>query len=211
MMRGQLITFEGGEGGGKSTQLPLAAAYLREQGLEVITTREPGGTQIGEAIRGVLLNPDLPPMHPDTELLLMFAARNEHIQSAILPALAQGTWVLCDRFTDATYAYQGFGRGLDQARIAQLETWVQGVLRPDHILLFDLTVKTGMQRAKKRGAMDRFEQESYDFFERIRVGYLERAKTYSQQYRIVNAEQALEHVTQQMIQYLDEFIAEVGQ
>ena len=208
MMRGLFITFEGGEGGGKSTQLPLAAEYLRGRGIEVITTREPGGTVVGESIRGVLLNPDLPNMHPDTELLLMFAARNEHIQRTILPALAQGHWVLCDRFTDATYAYQGFGRGLDQARIAQLEHWVQGILRPDHTLLFDLEVTIGMERAKKRGAMDRFEQEQLAFFERIRVGYLARAQNYPQQYRIINATHSLEQVTQQMTRYLDAFIAD---
>lgn len=211
MKQGVFITFEGGEGGGKSTQLIQAAEYLRAKGIEVVTTREPGGTTVGESIRGVLLNPDLPAMHPDTELLLMFAARNEHIQRTILPALAVGKWVLCDRFTDATYAYQGFGRGLDQERIAQLEMWVQGALLPNHTLLFDLEVKVGMSRAQKRAALDRFEQEKLEFFERIRAGYLSRAKQYSDQYRIVNAEQTIENVTQQMTDYLDEFIAEVGQ
>lgn len=210
MKRGLFITFEGGEGGGKSTQLPIAAEYLRQQGIAVITTREPGGTVVGESIRAVLLNPQLPAMHPDTELLLMFAARNEHIQRTILPALNQGQWVLCDRFTDATYAYQGFGRGLNQDRIAELETWVQGVLRPDHTLLFDLAVGIGMGRAKKRGAADRFEQEQLAFFERIRAGYLARAQQYPQQYRIVQAEHSLEQVTAQMLHYLDEFMAEVG-
>jgi dTMP kinase len=209
MKPGLFITFEGGEGGGKSTQLPIAAEYLRNKGIEVITTREPGGTTVGESIRGVLLNPDLPAMHPDTELLLMFAARNEHIHRTILPALKEGKWVLCDRFTDATYAYQGFGRALDQNRIAQLETWVQSTLRPDHTLLFDLDVKTGMSRAKKRGAMDRFEQEQLAFFERIRAGYLTRAKQYAQQYRLINAEYSVSEVTEQMRQYLDEFMAEV--
>ncbi|MBK8454497.1 MAG: dTMP kinase [Thiofilum sp.] len=210
MKRGLFITFEGGEGGGKSTQLPIAAEYLRQQGIAVIMTREPGGTVVGESIRAVLLNPELPAMHPDTELLLMFAARNEHIQRTILPALNQGQWVLCDRFTDATYAYQGFGRGLNQDRIAKLETWVQGVLRPDHTLLFDLAVDIGMGRAKKRGAADRFEQEHLAFFERIRAGYLARAQQYPQQYRIVQAEHSLEQVTAQMLHYLDEFMAEVG-
>lgn len=198
MSQGLFITFEGSEGAGKSSNLEWAADYLREQGKTVITTREPGGTEVSEAIRGVLLSTELPAMHSDTELLLMFAARNEHIQRKIKPALAQGTWVLCDRFTDASYAYQGYGRGLSLERIATLETWVQGALRPDATFLFDLDIAIGMQRAKARSAADRFEQEELAFFERVRQGYLTRAKERSQQYRVLDASQTLEQVRSQL-------------
>lgn len=202
-MSGRFITFEGSEGAGKSTNLQWAADYLRQQGLEVITTREPGGTDISEAIRGVLLSTELPAMHADTELMLMFAARNEHLQCKIIPALAAGKWVLCDRFTDASYAYQGYGRGLSLDRIEALETWVQGSLRPDHTLLFDLDIQIGMQRAKSRGETDRFEQEQMEFFERIRQGYLTRAEQYSQQYHVLDASQTLEQVRDQLKTVLD--------
>lgn len=198
MSQGLFITFEGSEGAGKSSNLEWAADYLREQGKTVITTREPGGTEVGEAVRQVLLSTKLPAMHSDTELLLMFAARNEHIQQKIKPALEQGVWVLCDRFTDASYAYQGYGRGLSLERIAQLETWVQGTLRPDATFLFDLDIAIGMQRAKARSAADRFEQEELAFFERIRQGYLTRAQVLPQQYRVLDASQALEQVRDQL-------------
>ncbi|MGB3917322.1 dTMP kinase [Thiothrix litoralis] len=208
MKRGVFISLEGGEGAGKSTNATWLADYLRSQGKTVLVTREPGGTEVAEAIREVLLSPGLPGMNADTELLLMFAARNEHLQSKILPALGQGTWVICDRFTDATYAYQGYGRGISLARIAELEHWVQGNLRPDYVILFDLDVATGMARAQARGRADRFEQEHVAFFERIRVGYQERAQQSPQRYPIINAAQSLEQVRQQLQAVAERIVAE---
>lgn len=209
MSRGLFITLEGGEGAGKSTNALWLADYLRERGKTVLVTREPGGTEIAEAIRGLLLSPDLPAMHSDTELLLMFAARNEHLQRKILPALAQGMWVICDRFTDATYAYQGFGRGIDQQRIAQLEAWVQGELRPDYVLLFDLDVETGMARAQARGRADRFEQEHSAFFEKIRAGYQQRAAQHPERYPIINAGLPLVQVQARLQQIMEQILAQM--
>ena len=208
MTRGVFITLEGGEGAGKSTNASWLADYLRSCGKTVLVTREPGGTEVAEAIRAVLLSPDLPGMNADTELLLMFAARNEHLHTKILPALEQGTWVICDRFTDATYAYQGYGRGISLARIAELERWVQGDLRPDYIILFDLDVSTGMARAQARGRADRFEQEHMAFFERIRAGYQERARQLPQRYPIINAGETLVQVRQQLQQVAERIVAE---
>lgn len=210
-VQGLFITLEGGEGAGKTTSRAYISEFLRQQGIEVLETREPGGTEVSEAIRHVLLDSSLPSMHPDTELLLMFAARHEHLQTKIIPALQAGTWVICDRFTDATYAYQGYGRGLDQQRIAALETWVQGSLRPDYTLLFDIDVPTGMQRVRARSqqlavSADRFEQEKVDFFERIRAGYLERAQQYPQRYKLINASASLEQVQQQLAEILKSII-----
>lgn len=206
-LRGMFLTLEGGEGAGKTTSRAYISHFLKQQGLSVLETREPGGTEVSEAIRNVLLDSTLPNMHADTELLLMFAARNQHLQKKILPALQAGTWVVCDRFTDATYAYQGYGRGLNQQRIATLETWVQGSLRPDYTILFDIDVSTGMQRVKERSkelsiTADRFEQEKVDFFERIRAGYLKRAEQYPKQYRVIDAAQNLEQVQQQLADIL---------
>ncbi|MEZ5477819.1 MAG: dTMP kinase [Thiolinea sp.] len=191
---GCFITLEGGEGAGKTTHLQTLMDCLQAQGIAAIATREPGGTLAGEQIRRVLLDPELPAMHADTELLLMFAARNEHLQQRILPALAQGTWVVCDRFTDATYAYQGYGRGLALERITALETWVQGETRPDHTVLLDIDVATGMQRVQQRSAdagivQDRFEREQGDFYERIRQGYRQQAARYPERFHVVNAAQ----------------------
>ena len=208
MTRGVFITLEGGEGAGKSTNASWLADYLRSCGKTVLVTREPGGTEVAEAIREVLLSPDLPGMNADTELLLMFAARNEHLHTKILPALAQGTWVICDRFTDATYAYQGYGRGISLSRIAELERWVQGEVRPDYVILFDLDVSTGMARAQARGRADRFEQEHVAFFERIRAGYQERAKQLPQRYPIINAGETLIQVRQQLQQVAERIVAE---
>jgi dTMP kinase len=206
MKRGIFITLEGGEGAGKSTNVQWLADYLRSHGKTVLVTREPGGTEVGEAIREVLLSADLPGMHSDTELLLMFAARNEHMQKKILPALEQGTWVICDRFTDATYAYQGYGRGVPLSRIGELERWVQGDLRPDYVILFDLDVATGMARAQARGRADRFEQEHMAFFERIRHGYQQRAAQAPARYPIVNAGNPLEQVREQLQPFVDEIL-----
>lgn len=208
MQRGKFITLEGGEGAGKSTNAAWLADYLRTHGKETVVTREPGGTEVSEAIREVLLSPELPAMHADTELLLMFAARNEHLQKKILPALEQGAWVICDRFTDATYAYQGYGRHISLQRIAELEQWVQGDLRPDYVILFDLDVATGMSRAQARGRADRFEQEQAEFFERIRQGYLERAQQTPAKYPIVDAAQPLEQVRMQLQQVIERILAE---
>ena len=167
-VRGQFITFEGTEGVGKSTQLTNAADTLAGLGVDYIVTREPGGTPMAEAVRELLLAPRDEPVNEITELLLMFAARAQHLHTRILPALEQGQWVLCDRFTDATFAYQGGGRGVPEERIALLETLVQGDIRPDHVIVLDAPVDTGMARARKRGDLDRFEQEDLEFFQRIR-------------------------------------------
>lgn len=202
-MSGVFITFEGVEGGGKTTNIHFIAERLKKEGKQILVTREPGGTDVGEAIRDILLSKKLPAMHQETELLLMFAARAEHLQKKILPALAQGVWVLCDRFTDASYAYQGGGRGIEIERIATLERWVQGECRPDYTFLFDLDAKTGLSRAKNRGETDRFEQEDIDFFNRIRAKYLQMAEQHSHRYRIINAEYDLLQVQGQISEKLN--------
>jgi dTMP kinase len=191
---GLFITLEGPEGAGKSTNRDYLAARLREQGLDVVLTREPGGTPLAERIRELLLAPSDETMHSDTELLLMFAARAQHLARVIRPALARGAVVLCDRFTDATYAYQGGGRGVSIDRIATLETFVQGGLRPDLTLVFDLPVEIGLARAAARGRLDRFEQEGLAFFEAVRQAYLQRAGREPQRYRLLDAAQSLEAV-----------------
>lgn len=193
--RGQFITFEGTEGVGKSTQIALAAETLRAQGVEVEVTREPGGTPLAEDIRQLLLTPRDEVMQDTTELLLVFAARAQHLHRKILPALNAGTWVLCDRFTDATFAYQGAGRGLPVDDIATLEALVQKSVRPDHVIVLDAPVETGMARATKRGALDRFEQEEVAFFERIRQCYLARADEFPGNYHVIDAARTLEAVT----------------
>nr|WP_298172759.1 dTMP kinase [uncultured Pseudomonas sp.] len=195
-MSGLFITLEGPEGAGKSTNRDYLATRLGELGIEVLLTREPGGTPLAERIRELLLAPSDEPMAADTELLLVFAARAQHLAQVIRPALARGCVVLCDRFTDATYAYQGGGRGLSQARIATLENFVQGELRPDLTLVFDLPVEIGLARAAARGQLDRFEREARSFFEAVRQTYLQRAAAEPQRYRIVDAAQPLEQVQQ---------------
>jgi dTMP kinase len=208
-MSGVLITFEGVEGGGKTTNIQLIAKLLKKAGKQTVLTREPGGTEVGEAIRDILLSTQLPTMHQDTELLLMFAARAEHLQQKILPALAEGKWVLCDRFTDASYAYQGGGRGIITERIAILEQWVQAEFRPQHTFLFDLDAETGLGRVKRRGETDRFEQEDIDFFNRIRAKYLEMAKQYSERYHIIQAQHELPHVQKQVTNVLNKIISRI--
>ncbi|SDH45332.1 dTMP kinase [Pseudomonas panipatensis] len=193
-MSGLFITLEGPEGAGKSTNREYLAALLRERGVEVQLTREPGGTPLAERIRELLLAPSDEPMAVDTELLLMFAARAQHIAQVILPALARGAVVLCDRFTDATYAYQGGGRGVPESRIAELERFVQGDLRPDLTLVFDLPVEVGLARAAARGRLDRFEQEDRGFFEAVRQAYLARAAASPARYRVLDAAQPLSAV-----------------
>lgn len=193
-MTGLFITLEGPEGAGKSTNREYLAERLREQGIDVLLTREPGGTPLAERIRELLLDPSDEPMAADAELLLVFAARAQHLQQVIRPALAKGSVVLCDRFTDATYAYQGGGRGLSIERIAQLEQFVQGELRPDLTLIFDLPVEIGLARAAARGRLDRFEQEGRGFFEAVRQAYLQRAEQAPQRYRVLDAGQTLAQV-----------------
>ncbi|MBD1588883.1 dTMP kinase [Pseudomonas typographi] len=193
-MNGLFITLEGPEGAGKTTNREYLAARLREAGLAVVLTREPGGTALAERIRELLLATASEPMSIDTELLLMFAARAQHLQQVIRPALSRGDVVLCDRFTDATYAYQGGGRGIAPARIATLEQFVQGELRPDLTLLFDLPVETGLARAAARGQLDRFEREGRAFFEAVRQAYLDRAAASPVRYRIIDAGRPLPQV-----------------
>jgi len=201
---GLFITFEGVEGAGKTTNIAFIADKLQQAGHEILLTREPGGTTTGEAIREILISKDLPEMHYTTELLLMFAARAEHLHRKIIPALEQGKWVLCDRFTDASYAYQGAGRGIDSSKISQLETFVQGDLRPDYTFLFDLEADIGLSRAQSRGETDRFEQQHIDFFNRVRNQYLKMAEADKKRYRIINAQHDLETVQQQISKVLEE-------
>lgn len=200
---GKFLTIEGGEGVGKTTNIEFIQQYLISQGIELVSTREPGGTPLAEKIRGLLLDPTNKGMAHDCELLLMFAARAEHLEQVIKPALEKGAWVLCDRFTDATYAYQGGGRGLSKQRIAELEQLVQGELRPDMTIILDVPVEIGMARASDRGALDRFEQEEMAFFERVRQSYLERAAQAPQRYAVVDASVPLEQVQGQIGTVLD--------
>ncbi|WP_144822107.1 dTMP kinase [Marinobacter piscensis] len=204
-VRGQFITFEGTEGVGKSTQIANAAATLKKLGVEYRITREPGGTPMAESIRELLLEQRDEPVSEVTELLLMFAARAQHLHTVILPALEAGQWVLCDRFTDATFAYQGGGRGVPRERIEMLESLVQGELRPDHVLLLDAPVETGMTRARCRGELDRFEQEAVPFFQRIRDTYLARAAADPERYSVVDAAAPLEEVSAQVSQLMCKF------
>ena len=205
-MSGRLVTVDGGEGAGKTTQMGFMREYLERRGCRVVVTREPGGTSLGEEIRGLLLGHRDGGMTLAAEILLMFAARAEHLERVIRPALAAGCWVLCDRFTDATYAYQGGGRGLPLERIAVLEEWVQGELRPDLTLLLDVPVATGLMRAGRRGVADRFEREDVDFFERVRAIYLERATHEPDRCRVVDASQSVEAVRAEVETVLAEWL-----
>jgi len=193
-MTGRFITIEGGEGAGKSTAQTFLADKLTAQGISVLQTREPGGTPLAEAIRRNLLSVDEEAPVEMAELLLVFAARAQHLAKVIEPALEQGQWVLCDRFTDATYAYQGAGRGLSAALIGKLEALVQGDRRPDTVILLDMPPQIGLARAKARGALDRFEQEGQVFFERVRQGYLERAAAFPDRYVVIDAAEELSEV-----------------
>ncbi len=197
-MKGKFITVEGIEGVGKTTNIDFIHQQLQAAGRDVVLTREPGGTPLGEAIRGLLLDPVYTGMDSTCELQLMFAARAEHLAKVVWPALEQGQWVLCDRFTDATYAYQGGGRGIDGGVIARLEELVQGDFRPDLTLLLDVPVEIGLARASKRGALDRFEQEKVAFFERVRNAYLEMAQRSPDRYRVIDASLPLNDVQNQI-------------
>lgn len=206
--RGRFITMEGVEGVGKTTNMEFIAEYLQASGKPLIVTREPGGTHLGEEIRALLLGHRDEGMDSSTELLLMFAARAEHLQQVIIPAIEKGDWVLCDRFTDATYAYQGGGRGIDLQRIEVIENWVQGDLRPDLIILLDLPVDIGLQRAGDRSEPDRFETEHRDFFEKVRNVYMNMADAHPQRYRVIDASKSLEEVQRQIRQVLDDYLEE---
>lgn len=205
--RGLFITVEGGEGVGKSTNIAFLEKQLAGRGVDLVVTREPGGSSLGERVRQLLLAVDEEAIDAMAELLLVFAARAQHISTLIEPTLAAGKWVLCDRFTDATYAYQCGGRGIDRAAVSALEQLVQGELRPDCTLLLDAPVSTGMARAQGRGELDRFEREELAFFERVRATYLELAQTSSGRYRIIDASQPLETVQQQLLKVCDELTA----
>ena len=196
-MRGKFITLEGIDGAGKSTHLAWLAEVFRQHGSVVHVTREPGGTGLGEKLRRLLLDPENP-MHAETEVMLMFAARREHLDRVIEPALARGDWVVCDRFTDASFAYQGGGRGVEWARLAQLEEWTQRGLQPDLTLLFDLAPEIGRKRASGARNADRFEQEQDDFYRRVREAYLRRAREAPSRIRVIDASQSVAHIRQQL-------------
>jgi dTMP kinase len=194
MIRGKFITLEGVEGVGKTTNLAFIKDYLEQHNIAVVVTREPGGTKLAEKIRQLLLDKKSEAISEQAELLMMFAARAQHIKHVIEPALAQGQWVLCDRFTDATYAYQGGGRGMKISTIKQLEDLVQGSLRPDLTLLLDAPVEIGMARVRDRGALDRFELEKISFFESVRRAYLLQAELNPERIKLIKANQALINV-----------------
>ena len=192
-MGGRFLTLEGIDGAGKSSHLTWIAEHLRARGATVCITREPGGTALGERLRSLLLDPQQQVSH-ETEALLMFAARNEHLAAVIRPALARGEWVLCDRFTDATFAYQGYGRGIPLQRLEILEQWVHGDLQPDLTLYFDVPIEVARERLDAARAADRFEQEKADFFSRVREGYLSRARQYPGRIRVLDSSVPLERV-----------------
>jgi dTMP kinase len=189
-MDGLFITVEGIDGAGKTTHLEWLVAYFKARNRPVVATREPGGTPLGEALRRLLLDSDHS-IHAETEALLLFAARREHLDRVILPALAKGQVVVCDRFTDATFAYQGWGRGVSPARLEILEQWVQGGLQPDLTLFFDVPVDVGHERMVRDRAPDRFEREPADFFERARAGYLDRAARYPGRFRVIDSTRSI--------------------
>jgi dTMP kinase len=195
-MRGKFITLEGVDGAGKSTHLSWLVNHLRAQGHNIVQTREPGGTPLGEKLRELLLHE---PMHLETEALLMFAARREHLERVIKPAVARGDWVVCDRFTDASFAYQGGGRGLSSEKLSQLENWVQDGFQPDLTLLFDLPIDIAAQRmAGAARQLDRFEQEKADFHQRVRDAYLTRAAQMPARVKVIDSRQTPEHIQKQL-------------
>lgn len=206
--RGKFISLEGGEGAGKSTLLAGLRAYLERHGVALVQTREPGGTAVGEAVRAIVLDPALSGLAAETELLLMFASRAQLVREVIGPALATGQWVLCDRFADASYAYQGGGRGQPAERIAELERWACAGVKPDLTLLLDLPVATGRARAAGRGDADRIEVEADAFFERVRASYRERAVAEPARFRVIDASQSPAAVLQAAIQALAPWFGE---
>ncbi len=205
--RGLFITLEGGEGAGKSTAMSFLESHLEEAGIDLLCTREPGGTRLGETLRATLLTADETPIDATAELLMIFAARAQHLQELIRPALEAGQWVLCDRFTDATYAYQGRGRGLGDAPVAILEDLVQQDLRPDVTVLLDVPADVGLARARGRGVLDRFEQEDMAFFARVRDAYLSRARRGGGRYRVIDASADLDAVQDALQATVDALLA----
>lgn len=205
-MAGRFITLEGGEGVGKTTNIAFIQSLLEGNNISVLLTREPGGTALAERLRELLLDKEQEAIAEQAELLMMFAARAQHIKHVIKPALAQGIWVLCDRFTDATYAYQGGGRNMSYSSISWLESFVQGDLRPDLTLLLDAPIQIGMNRAGQRGALDRFELEKMTFFEQVRQAYLSIAEQQPERVKIIDATTCLENVQTQIKQVLTPFI-----
>lgn len=191
MNKAKFITFEGVDGAGKSTHLEWFANALRQHGIDLLVTREPGGTPLGERLREILLNHE---MHAETEAMLMFAARREHVELVIRPALQRGTWVISDRFSDASFAYQGGGRGVSVEKLEQLEQWVHADLQPDLTLLFDIPIEIARQRLANNVSLDRFEQEQGSFFEKVRQAYLARSQKTPQRFAVVHAEQSREEV-----------------
>ncbi|WP_415891388.1 dTMP kinase [Neptuniibacter sp. SY11_33] len=205
-VKGRFITVEGTEGVGKSTNIEYLCQLLRDRGIEIILTREPGGTPLAEELRELLLSPRDECVSEDTELLLMFAARAQHIENIIRPALERGAWVISDRFTDATYAYQGGGRDVDLEHIAMLERIVQHGLHPDMTLLLDLDVEIGLQRASKRSEPDRFEQEKLDFFHKVRNMYLSRAAAEPNRFSVIDASKSIPEVQVQILDAVNAFV-----
>lgn len=200
----KFITFEGMDGAGKSTHLAWFADALRARGMEVMVTREPGGTPLGEQLREILLNQ---PMSIGTEAMLMFAARLEHIEQVIRPALRAGKWVISDRFSDASFAYQGGGRGMEWEKLAQLEQWVHPDLQPDLTLFFDVPVEVARQRLSNNTSLDRFEQEQADFFERVRAGYHKRIQQNPQRYAVIDGAQTIDKVKQRLDEIIRQYLA----
>ena len=195
MNEAKFITFEGVDGAGKSTHLAWFTDALRQRGIDLVLTREPGGTPLGEKLREILLHE---PMHAETEAMLMFAARREHLEQVIRPAMEQGTWVVSDRFSDASFAYQGGGRGVSIAKLEQLERWVQDDLQPDLTLLFDIPIEVARQRLASNASLDRFELEQGEFFERVRQAYLARAAKKPQRFIVIEAEKSISEVKQKL-------------
>lgn len=200
---------EGAEGVGKSTNIEFITQYLEQRGIDYVLTREPGGTQLGEKIRELLLAVHEESMSELTELLLVFAARAQHLDKIIEPALAAGKWVVCDRFTDATFAYQGAGRGLSMETIGELESMVQGELRPDLTLILDLDPEIGMQRASNRGELDRFEREQMSFFRHVRQGYLDIAQAEPERCTVIDAAKSLEDVKLDLLAALEQGLSKI--
>jgi dTMP kinase len=196
-MRGRFITLEGIDGAGKSTHLRWIARFLRRHGRKVVLTREPGGTAVGETLRRLVLESRVG-LHPETETLLMFAARREHLDKVIVPALKAGRWVLCDRFTDATYAYQSAGSGVAWAKVGMLERWAQHGMQPDLTILLDVSPRVGRQRASRHKRPDRFEREKAAYYRRVRRAYLKRAAGNFRRMRVVNADVSLAEVHKQL-------------
>ena len=211
MKQGRFITIEGLEGVGKSTQIENLQGYLRSKNINYVLTREPGGTLYAEKIRDLLLEITEEALEPIAELLMIFAARAQHLEKLIKPTLASGTWVICDRFTDATYAYQGGGRELGTDKIALLENFVQGSMRPDLTIMLDLDPEIGLARASKRGDLDRFEQEQLDFFKRVRDVYHHRIEERPERYIVIDSSGSIDTVHERLIQQFDAWYKRLDQ